>query len=207
MNEPKWLRWSRKIQALSQSGLLYSDNEFDRERYHELSDLAAKMAAEECGMAGEEIKVLFDAQEGYATPRVDIRGVVFKNDSILLVRELMDGGRWTLPGGWVDVDEPPSLAVERELQEEAGVIARAKKLLAVYDRNLHGHPYYYFHIYKLFFLCDLLGETVASPLETSSPTFFRETEIPELSLGRVTPEEITRFFEHHRNPSLPTDFD
>ena len=107
----------------------------------------------------------------------------------------------------MDVDEPPSRAVEREVREEAGLLVRATKLLAVYDRNLHGHPAYYFHIYKLFFLCELIGEAIADPLETADPTYFAQDDLPELSVGRVTVEEIKRFFEHHRNPDLPTDFD
>jgi ADP-ribose pyrophosphatase YjhB (NUDIX family) len=163
--------------------------------------------AHKTGTDLDEVINMFDEQSGYATPKLDIRGVVFKADRLLFVKELMDGGRWTLPGGWVDINEPPSLAVERELREEAGVIAKAKKLLAVYDRNLHGHPPYPFHSYKLFFLCDLIAEATPDPVETSDPTYFAEKQIPELSLLRVTPEEIKRMFVHHHNPSLPTDFD
>ena len=134
--------------------------------------------------------------------------MVFKEDKILLVRELADNGNWTLPGGFVDINFSPSKAVEKEMREEAGVIVDAVKLLAVYDRNLHGHPYLpLFHAWKLFILCNLLSEATPDPLETAEPTYFGERSLPELSLSRVTPEEIHRMFEHHRNPDLPTDFD
>ncbi len=207
MTAPKWLVWSQRIQAIAQSGLQYTQNPFDIERYHELSRIAAEMMAVQTEADAGEVLRIFSAQEGYATPKIDVRGVVFRNKKILMVRELMDGGRWTLPGGWIDINEPPGYAIEREMREEAGVVVRAKKLLAVYDRNLHGHPPYIFHAYKLFFLCDLISEATPDPVETSDPTWFGEKEIPELSVARVTGEEISRMFEHLRQPDLPTDFD
>ena len=204
---PKWLNWAQQIQALAQSGLQYTQNPFDIERYQALSRIAVEIMEENTLSEPGEVKMVFDRQSGYATPKLDIRGVVFREEKILLVRELLDGGRWTLPGGWVDINEPPSLAVEREVREEAGMVVKAIKLLAVYDRNLHGHPPYPFHSYKLFFLCGLRAETDIAPHETAEPSFFGESEIPELSLARTTPEEIRRMFDHFRNPHLPADFD
>lgn len=204
---PNWLTWAQHIQAIAQSGLLYTGNPFDVERYRALSGIATEMMVEGTGADPDAVRVVFDAQSGYATPKLDIRGVVFNDDKLLLVRELSDGGRWTLPGGWVDINEPPSAAVEREVREEAGMLVRAVKLLALYDRNLHGHPPTLFHSYKVFILCELLGVAVASELETSDPTFFSEAEIPELSLSRVTPEEIARMFKHQEHPGWPADFD
>ena len=206
-SDPHWLTWAQKIQALAQSGLQYTINPFDAERYHELSRIATEMMIAGTRADPDEVRVVFDAQSGYATPKLDIRGVVFKDEKLLLVRELVDAGRWTLPGGWVDINEPPSLAVEREVREEAGLLVKASKLLALYDRNLHGHPPTLFHTYKIFVLCDLLGEASASELETSNPTFFPLEEIPELSLARVTHGQIVRMFDYLHNPTLPTDFD
>lgn len=204
---PNWLTWAQRIQAIAQIGLQYTADPFDEERYRELSHIASEiMQAHTLSQEGE-VRMVFESQCGYATPKLDIRGIVFKGGKILLVRELQDKGRWTLPGGWVDINEPPSLAVEREVREEAGKIVRAVKLLAMFDTNQHGHPPIPFHTYKLFFLCELLGETEMAPLETAEPTFFCEKEIPELSPARVTRQEIARMFEHHRNALLPTDFD
>ena len=204
---PKWLLWAQRIQAVAQSGLQYTQNPFDIERYHTLSQIACEMMEENTQSQPGEVKLVFDSQSGYATPKLDIRGVVFIEEKILLVKELLDDGRWTLPGGWVDINEPPSLAVEREVREEAGMIVKAKKLLAVFDRNLHGHPPYPFHAYKLFFLCDLIAQTSISPNETADPTFFGIDEIPELSLARVTLGQIRRMFNHLYDPHLPTEFD
>ncbi len=204
---PKWLQWSQRIQAIAQSGMQYTTNPFDLERYRELSCIAAAMMAEKTGAVYDDVKVIFDEQSGYATPKLDIRGVVLKREKILLVRELMDSGLWTLPGGWVDINEPPSKAVERELREEAGVITRAKRILAIYDRNLHGHPPYPFHAYKIFFECELIAEATPDPIETADPTYFSVCDLPELSLPRVTPQEIKRMFELVKDPLHPTEFD
>ena len=209
--EPQWIAWARQMQALAQSGLVFSPNVYDRDRYRQLQRLAAEILASYTNVTAEFVNELFDQQAGYATPKVDVRGVVFKGDAMLLVRETMDEGRWTLPGGWADINDTPSKAVEREIHEETGYRARATKVLAVYDRSKQGHPAYPFHVYKLFFMCELLSErpdTAETDYETADPTFFFEPDIPQdLSLGRVTPRQIARFFEHHRQPSLPTDFD
>jgi len=134
MANPKWLEWAQNLQALAQSGLTYSPNPFDIERYEAIREIAAEMLSTYSETDLQIIRELYESQSGYTTPKVDARGVVFKGDQVLLVRELADGG-FTLPGGWVDVNEPPSAAVEREVREETGYLVKAKKLLAVYDRK------------------------------------------------------------------------
>ncbi len=203
---PKWLEWAQKLQALAQSGLHYTQNPFEIERYEAIREIAIEIMAAHSDASPEGLRARFTHEEGHATPKVDVRGVVFRDNAVLLVRERADG-RWTLPGGWVDVGESPSEAVEREVFEESGYRTRAVKLLALYDRNKHDHPPHPFHIYKLFFQCELLGGEPASSAETEGVGFFPEDALPELSIGRVTPAQIHRLFEHHRHPDWPTDFD
>jgi ADP-ribose pyrophosphatase YjhB (NUDIX family) len=137
-----------------------------------------------------------------------VRGVVFKDSKILLVKEVADYGRWTLPGGWADVNETPSQAVVKEVLEESGFETQAVKLLAVYDREKQGHiPPLPFHIYKLFFLCEIIGGSAYAHGETSAVAFFGEHEIPELSIARVNEKQLRWIFQHARNPEQPTDFD
>lgn len=207
MTEHKFFTWAQRLQAIAQSGLAYTSNPFDQGRYLEIGAIAAELMAQATETPVKEVAAIFEAQAGYATPKIDVRGVVFKNDKILLVRELMDGGRWTLPGGWADINEPLSVAVEREVREEAGMIVHASKLAAVLDRNKHGHPAYPFHVYKMFVLCDLIAEATPDPIETADPTFFTLKNLPELSETRVTEEEIKLMFLHHQDPAHPTDFD
>lgn len=203
---PQWLEWTQRLQAIAQTGLTYAADPYDIERYEQIRALAAEIAAGHSDAEFEQISGLFAAQSGYATPKVDVRGAVFRDDMILLVKERSDGG-WTLPGGWADVNDSPADAVTREIIEESGYQTRAVKLLAVYDRNKHGHPPYPFHAYKLFFLCELLGGVATTSSETAAVEFFREDALPELSLTRVMPAQIARLFAHYRHPEWPTDFD
>ncbi|MBN1286364.1 MAG: NUDIX hydrolase [Anaerolineae bacterium] len=206
MTEPQWLVWARKLQEISQNGLHYAGSPFDVERYEAVRKIAAEMLAAHSNLSLDETCALFDAQDGHATPKFDVRGVVFKDGKILLVRERSDG-LWTLPGGWADVGEPPSRAVEREVWEESGYETRAVKLLALYDRARHGHPPHAFYIYKAFFRCELTGGGPALSGETDGVAFFPANDIPPLSVGRTTPAQIAHFFEHDRHPEWPTDFD
>ncbi len=207
MTAPTWLDYAQRLAALAQDGMAYCRNPYDLERYHLLRELAAEMIAASSGEDFETVCGLLDNQAGYATPKLDVRGVVFRDEKILLVQERSDGNRWTLPGGWVDVGEPPRLAVEREVREESGYEVKASKLLALYDRSLHGHPPHLFHTYKIYILCELQGGAPAESLETGGADFFPLGELPELSLSRTTPADIERMFEHLHQPNLPTDLD
>ncbi len=204
--EPNWLTWARKLQAIGQNGLAYSKDPFDIERFEELRELALEILQNYTDSDLPRIRDLFAGEHGHATPKVDVRGVVFNEDAILLVRERADG-KWTLPGGWVDVNESPSESVVREVFEESGYQTKALKLLACYDRNRHPHPPHPYHVYKLFFHCEILGGNPSTSYETDGVDFFKQDAIPELSTGRVTSAQIDRFFEFLRSPDLPTDFD
>jgi ADP-ribose pyrophosphatase YjhB (NUDIX family) len=208
--EPVWLIWARELQAIAQTGLTFATSVYDRERYTAIRSLAAQMVATQSDADFGRVEALFAEQTGYATPKVEVRGAIFDEDTrILLVRETADAGRWTMPGGWADVNQSPSESVIREVREEAGLEVRVRKLAAVYDRARHGHrPAHPFHVFKLFFICDAIGGTPEPGLETSEVAFFAENEIPEdLSAGRVLPHQIARMFDHLRCADLPTDFD
>jgi ADP-ribose pyrophosphatase YjhB (NUDIX family) len=204
---PPWLDWARRLQAIAQTGLAFTKDDYDRERYREVQRVAAELlAAGAAGVPIETIADVFSSQSGYATPKVDVRAAVFRDEGILLVKEREDGG-WTLPGGWADVGDPPSVAAVREVKEESGYDVVARKLAMVYDRDRHGHPPHPFHIYKLFFLCDLIGGETATSHEIAEVGFFGEDRLPPLSLTRITSAEIALLFEHRRHPEWPASFD
>ncbi len=203
---PKWHNWVERLQTIARAGLTYSQNTFDLDRYQQVQTLAAEILAEGLDSPIEKTEALLGNEQGYATPKLDVRGVVFKEGKILMVKEVIDG-EWTLPGGWVDVGEPPSLSAEREVWEESGYEVRAVKLLALYDHRKHDFRPYFFHIYKLFFLCELLGGQPTNSIETNGVGFFGRNEIPSLSNGRITKSIIERMFELAKNPAAPTDFD
>lgn len=205
--EPDWLKWAKQLAAISQNGLTFSTNSYEIERYEKIRQIAAEMMSTRSEPDTETFLTIFAKEDGYATPKVDVRGAVFREDRILLVKEKVDG-KWTLPGGWADPCTSPSESVVREIFEESGFETRAQKLLAVYDRSKHPHkPLIPFHIYKLFFLCEITGGSEQTSHETTAVDFFAEDEIPDLSASRVLPHQIARMFEHYRNPAMLTDFD
>ena len=204
--DPNWLRWARRIQALAQNGTAYTEGVFDRERYAELTTIAAEMMAAYGDTTPEHVLGLWAHEEGYATPKVDVRAAVFHEGRILMVRERADG-LWSLPGGWADVGDTPAQCVEREVLEEAGLVVRATRLLAVHDGSRNGHPPRPSHVYKLLFLCELEGGVATPSIETDEVAFFDEHAIPALSEGRITLPQIALCFQHLRDRTRPTEFD
>ena len=209
MAEPDWLTWTRELQAIAQTGLTFVSNDYDRERYETLRELASRMMAAHTGVPAERITALFEGETGYATPKVDVRGAAFDDEGrLLMVREVADAGRWTLPGGWADVNLTPAENVVKEFREESGFDVRARKLAAVWDRSRQGHPDRLFSCCKFFFVCDIVGGEAATSLETSEVAWFAEDALPrDLSLGRVLPHQLRRMFVHARDAALPTEFE
>jgi ADP-ribose pyrophosphatase YjhB (NUDIX family) len=197
---------ARRLFALSQSGLHFTLQEYDRERYREIAEIAARVLANESAHEAASLHRTWFVEDGYATPKLDVRGAIFQDERVLLVRETTDG-KWTMPGGWADVNDSPSHAVEKEVEQESGFTAKAMKLAALYDRNKHEHPPYLFHAWKAFFICDITGGAPRFSNETDGVEFFPLDQLPELSTGRATAAQIRRMYVHHRQRDLPTEFD
>jgi len=203
---PRWLEWAREIQALAQTGLHYAPDDYHRDRYRRLTEIAAEIAAEQSGLPKADLMNAFTAARGYATPKVSVRGAVFRGGKILLVRERIDGG-WCMPGGWADVGDSPSAMVEREVLEESGLRVRAARLVGVYDKNNEMAQREVMHLYDLVFLCEDLGGEPGPSNETSDAQFFGRDEIPELSSARTSMRNILETFAHWDDPTLPPVFD
>ena len=204
--EPQWLKIAREVRALAQTGLAFSADGFDQQRYERLRELAAQLMAQGSAAEHESIIELLRQEKGYATPKVDVRGAAFQDGRVLMVREISDG-KWTLPGGWADVNQSAGECVVREIAEESGFTARALKLAAVYDYQKRNPSPHIDSIYKMFFICEIVGGAASASNETSEVAFFPRHELPPLSLGRTTAAQIDRMFEHREQLELPTDFD
>lgn len=204
--EQKWLTWAKEVQAIAQTGLAYAKDVYDIERYQALRELSIDMLAHQTYEDKEKIRLSFASEEGYCTPKVDVRGVVFREGKILLVREKLDG-KWALPGGWADIGLSPSEVVVKEISEEAGFETQADRLLAVLDKKFHQHPPEPYHIYKLFILCRITGGEAAQGVETSEVAFFGEEELPELSEERNTRAQLEMMFQYLHCPEKPVILD
>lgn len=205
-NALRWLEWAREIQALSQTGYHYAENQFQRQRNRRLTEIAAEIISEHSDLEYDPLVGVFASQSGYATPRMDVRGAVFRNREILLVKERDDGG-WTMPGGWMDVGDKPSRAVAREVFEESGYRVAARKVIGVYDAN-RLQPLELFHAVKVVFLCELIEGEARPSEETSDVAFFTQGAIPSpLSGERTKSRHIVDAFSALEHPDCPTVFD
>jgi len=204
--EPQWLTIAREVRAIAQTGLAFNADGFDHQRYQRLRELAALLMAQGSATEHESILELLRQEKGYATPKVDVRGAAFQDGRVLMVREISDG-KWTLPGGWADVNQSAGECVVREIAEESGFTARALKLAAVYDYQKRNPSPHIDSIYKMFFICEIVGGAASASNATSEQAFFPRNELPPLSLGRTTAAQIDRMFEHREQLELPTDFD
>lgn len=203
---PQWLVWAREIQALSQTGLAFATGQYDRTRYSRLAALAAEIVAAHSTLGAEETERNFLAQPGYATPKIDVRGAVVRQGSILLVREKADG-LWCMPGGWADVGDLPSAMVAREVKEESGFDVVARKVVGVFDANRSGRPMEFYHAFKVVFLCELLGGTATPSDETTDVGFFPFDAVPDLSANRTNERHLREVQEHLRDPGRQAYFD
>lgn len=202
----KWLEWAMEIQSIAQAGLTYGHDEFDKERYERLREISAEILAYKTDMTVEKVKNLFCNETGYQTPKVDTRAAVFENGKILLVHE--KNGRWSLPGGWCDVDQSVAENTVKETVEEAGLEVKPTKLIAVQDRNKHNTPVYAYGVVKIFVMCTLIGGSFVENIETTETKYFARNEIPEnLANEKVTREQIEMCFDAYNDEHWMTQFD
>ncbi len=201
----KWLSWAVELQALAQAGLTYGHDRFDLERYERIRAIAAEMIACKTDIPAGKVRDLFCNETGYQTPKLDTRAAIFREDRILLVREL--DGRWSLPGGWVDVDRSVGDNAVKEVREEAGLEARAEFLIAVQDRDRHNKPVYAHKVCKVFVMCTALGGAFRENTETTASGWFALDALPPLSENKNTFEQIKMCFDAHRAEHWVTLFD
>lgn len=202
----KWLEWAMEIQSIAQAGLTYGHDEFDKERYERLREISAEIMAYKTDMTVEKVKDLFCNEMGYQTPKVDTRAAVFENGKILMVHE--KNGKWSLPGGWCDVDQSVAENAVKETMEEAGLEVKPNRLIAVQDRNKHNTPVYAYGVVKIFVMCTLIGGSFVENIETTEIKYFARNEIPDnLANEKATREQIEMCFDAHNDEHWMTQFD
>ena len=204
--EPKWLEYAKKLQSIAQAGLTYSENKYDRERFEEIRDISIDIIHTYTEIEHEKIRSLFANENGYQTPKIDVRAAIFKDGKILMVKEQIDG-LWALPGGWADVDCSLMENVVKESREEAGVDVDPKRVIGIFDRRKKYVCPMPYGIYKIFVECDYVDGEFQQNIETSDAKFFNLDNLPSLSLNRNTKEEIKLCFDVRQKEFHETIFD
>lgn len=204
LSEP-WLKWAMEIQSIAQCGLTYSKDVYDIERYEHLRNISAEMLSYKTDIPIEKIKSLFCNEQGYQTPKLDTRAAIFNDGKILLVHE--NNGKWSLPGGWVDVLESIESNTVKEVREESGLEVKAKKIIAIQDRNKHNIPTYAYGVCKVFVLCEVISGEFIENIETIGFDYFTVDELPLLAEEKNTQKQIEMCFEAYRDKNWETKFD
>lgn len=201
----KWLEWAIELQSLAQAGLTYGKDVYDRERYERIRDISAEILSYKTDISVEKVKNLFCNEVGYQTPKLDTRAAVFEHEKILLVKE--NNGRWSLPGGWVDVNLSVKENTVKEVKEESGLDVTADRIIAIQDRDRHNLPAYAYGVCKIFVLCSVLGGEFEKNIETTEFRYFNKAELPELATEKNTKEQIDMCFNAYYNKDWIVEFD
>ena len=203
--QPEWLEWAKELQFIAQAGLTYSKDAFDIERFERIREISAEIVSRQTGLPLEKVKDLFCNEEGFQTPKLDTRAAIFKANRILLVKE--KNGTWSLPGGWVDVNQTIKSNTIKEVKEEAGLDVEATRIIAVQDRNLHNLPPYAYNVCKVFVLCEAKGGAFQPNIETIESGYFSLDEIPPLAEEKNNKEQIEMCFAAYRDKDWEVQFD
>lgn len=203
--DDKFLKWAIELQSLAQAGLTYGKDIYDKERYERIRDISAEMMAHKTDIPVDKVKTLFCNETGYQTPKLDTRSAIFMDNKILLVHE--NNGKWSLPGGWVDVNVSVQENVIKETKEEAGLDVKVDKVIAIQDRAKHNLPVYAFGICKIFALCSVIGGEFTTNIETTGYQYFSEDELPDLATEKNNEEQIKMCFEAYRSDNWVTLID
>lgn len=188
----KWLQWAVELQSLAQAGLFYCKDKYELERYERIREISAEMLSYKTEIPLEKVKDLFCSDEGYQTPKIDTRAVIFKEGKILLVHEA--NGTWSLPGGWVDVNVSVMENTIKEVREEAGLDVTVKRIIAVQDREKHNLPIYAYKVCKIFMQCEVKDGEFVPNIETTGFAYFGVDELPCLAEEKNNREQIEMCF-------------
>ncbi|MCQ2353883.1 MAG: NUDIX hydrolase [Clostridia bacterium] len=204
-NNEQWLKWAVELQSLAQAGLYYSKDVYDTERYERIREISAEMVTYKTDISADKVKDLFCCETGYQTPKLDTRAAIIKDGKILLVKER--NGKWSLPGGWVDVDISVGENAVKEVREEAGLDVTVDRVVALHDRDRHNHPVYAYKICKVFVLCSVVGGEFRPNSETLASGYFGLDELPELAEEKNTEEQIRMCFDAYASKKWETVID
>ena len=187
MKTSDFVKYLQRMIALTDTGLTFTKDPFDRERYQDLRSLLSEMLNQASDLDAEEVAEVLKPTSAYATPLMDVRAWIIEDEKICLVRGQGEND-WALPGGFGEVGYSPTENILKEIEEETGFEAKVERLLAVFDTNrfqLQSKQYA-----KFVFECKLLDGQFQENQEIADLQFFAIDQLPNLSEKRITKEQI-----------------
>jgi ADP-ribose pyrophosphatase YjhB (NUDIX family) len=198
----------KKLKALADTGLLYSTNDYDRERYNELREISFELLSDVSGNDKENLKMMFAPVAEYPTVKTDVRALILSEDKkqLLLARESADG-KWSLPGGWADVGQSPKEVAVKEVKEETGLDINPVALMAVFDKRKHPHPPQPFYVYKIVIYCEATSSDILKGFDVLDAAWHEVDNLPELSEDRILQSQIKLVYDKVLNNDFTSYFD
>lgn len=201
----QWLQWAMELQSLAQVGLTYGKDVYDKERYERIREISAEIISNMSDIPFIKVKDIFCNEIGYQTPKLETRASIFESGKILLVRE--NNGKWSLPGGWCDVNVSVGENTVKEVKEESGLDVVADRIIAIQDRAKHNLPVYAYGVCKVFVQCSVIGGQFEKNIETTEYGYFEVDNLPELSTEKNNEEQIKMCFDAYHSEEWKTLFD
>ena len=217
--EAQLARWSESLAAIARTGLAFTQNLYERERYEEVLHVAADIKAafeestelrrERGHFVQEWMDNIGEGIPGYVTPKVAIGAIVGNDAGEILLVKRVPSGVWLYPTGWADVGYSAAEVVVKEVREETGIEAEPVQLLGVVDGMRMGFTK--FGMYMLLFHCRATGgELNPHPLETDGCGWFAKDQLPQVTAGAewwaerafaaINGEVFTASFDAPRSP-------
>ncbi len=131
-------------------------------------------------------------------PWLGVGGIIFQGETVLLVKRGKEPGRgrWSIPGGAVDVGESVAAAVQREIEEETGLKVTVGELVEVFERIIpdpQGKILY--HYVLLDYLCQVTGGRLRAFSDALEVGFFPLEALESLNTPRETVRVIRKAFD------------
>ena len=201
----KWLSWAMELQFIAQAGITYTKDSYDLERFERIRELSREIMSSYTGLSGEKVTDLFCSETGFQTPKLDTRAAIIENGKILLVKE--KDGRYSMPGGWVDVNKTVGENAVKETKEESGLTVVPVRVVALHDMGRHNKQLFAYGVCKVFFLCEIVEGKFAENIETVESGWFSPDELPVLSEDKNTKAQVEMCFDAYADKNWKTVFD
>lgn len=209
------IRWSETLAGIAGTGLSFTENLYEKERFEEILRVAAEVKAYARGHEELESRYVDEVFEfwrrsvgegipGYITPKAAVGAIVGNSNGEILLVQRADSGVWLYPTGWADVGYSPAEIVAKEVLEETGVVAWPTRLLSVVDGMQRGFTTV--PMYSMIFFCEYRGGKLKPhPLECRDVGWFAEKQLPSPLAARD--KWVSMAFNAIRGESGPTYFD
>ncbi|MCJ0968973.1 NUDIX hydrolase [Mammaliicoccus sciuri] len=188
----------QRLLAISNSGINYSKDPYDIERFNDIFNITQEFINSNLTINN----INFEKEEGYPTPKTDVRALILNEKNEILLVEDPKTKTWSLPGGFADIGISPVENIIKEVQEETGLNVSVSNLIAVYDTNKSNPENSLAHYYKLIFYCKKISGNLTTSIETSSVAFFDLNQLPQLSTKRNTKKQIIDCFKNRNNKTI-----